>query len=123
VRRHLRAYRLCRASALIVWSEELMRAVALLLNTLTKYEVSSWAQSRPLWATIDQPVWERIRKMIRVVRDHKIWGDRSNLDIMQAITSTRQKDWREILLEGRLPGRQEQLFPKLDQNFIFQQSQ
>jgi hypothetical protein len=120
---HLRAYRLCRASALIVWSEELMRAIALLLNTLTKYEVGSWAQSRPFWATIDQPVWERIRKMIRVVRDHKIWGERTNTDIMQAITSTRQKDWREILLEGRLPGRQEQLLPKLDQNFIFQQSQ
>jgi len=120
---HLRAYRLCRASALIVWSEELMRAVALLLNTLTKYEVGSWAQSRPFWVTIDQPVWDRIRKMIRVVRDHKIWGERTNTDIMQAITSTRQKDWREILLEGRLPGRQEQLLPKLDQNFIFQQSQ
>jgi len=120
---HLRAYRLCRASALIIWTEELMRAIALLLNTLSKYEVGAWAQSRPLWATIDQPVWERIRKMVRVVRDHKIWGERTNPDILQAVTSTRQKDWREILLEGRLPGRQEQLLPKLDQNFIFQQSQ
>ncbi len=119
---HLRAYRLCRAAALIVWSEELMRAIALLLNTLTRYEVGAWAQQRPLWAPIDPQVWERIRKMVRIVRDHKIWGERSNGDILQAITSTRQKDWREILLEGRLPGRHEQLLPKLDQNFIFQQS-
>jgi hypothetical protein len=61
--------------------------------------------------------------MVRVVRDHKVWGERVNGDILQAITSTRQKDWREILLEGRLPGRQEPLLPKLDQIFIFRQSQ
>jgi len=120
---HLRAYRLCRSAAMIIWSLELMRAIALLLNTLSKYQASEWPKERPLWAVIEQSDWERIRKMIRVVRDHKIWGERTNPNIVSAISSTRQRDWKEILLQGQLPQRQEQLLPKLDQNYIFQNSQ
>lgn len=120
---HLRAYRLCRASAMIIWTEELMRAIALLLNTLSKYEASKWPKERPLWASIEPAAWDRIRKMIRVVRDHKIWGERTSPEMLGAMSSTRQRDWKEILLQGRLPGRQDQLLPKLDQNYIFQSSQ
>ena len=120
---HLRAYRLCRAPAMIIWTEELARAVALLLNTLSKYQASEWPKDRPLWAVIEVPVWDRIRKMIRVVRDYKIWAERSNPEILGAISSTRQRDWKEILLQGRLPGRRDELLPKLDQNYIFQSSQ
>jgi hypothetical protein len=69
-----------------------------------------------------QEDWDQIRKMIRVVRDHKIWGERTSPEIVSAIALTRQKDWEEILLKGRLPGRQEQLLPPLDQNFIFKAS-
>jgi hypothetical protein len=120
---HLRAYRLCRSSALMIWSEELMRAISLLLNTLSKYEHSEWPKERPMWAEIEPPIWDRIRKMIRVVRDHKIWGERTSPAILSAISSTRQRDWREILSHGRLPGRQDELLPKVDQNHIFQNSQ
>lgn len=120
---HLRAYRLCRSSAMIIWSEELMRAISLFLNTLSRYQRGDWATARTMWAEIDEPNWDRVRKMIRVVRDHKIWGERTNTEIVSAISSTRNKDWKEILLQGRLPGREDSLLPKLDQNYIFQSSQ
>jgi len=119
---HLRAYRVCRAPAMIIWTEEVARAVALLLNTLSKYRASEWPKDRPLWAEVEPAVWERIRKMIRVVRDHKVWGERTSPEILGAISSTRQRDWKEILLQGRLPSRQDQLLPRLDQNHIFQSS-
>jgi hypothetical protein len=119
---HLRAYRLCRAPAMIIWTKEVARAVALLLNTLTRYQFGEWANDRPLWAEVESGVWDRIRKMIRVVRDHKVWGERTSPEILGAISSTRQRDWKEILLQGRLPGRQDQLLPKLDQNYVFQSS-
>jgi len=120
---HLRAYRLCRSSAMIIWTHELKRALSLYLNTLSKYGSSDWPVDRPLWAEMSNQDRERARKMIRTVRDHKIWGERTNPEILGAISSTRQRDWKEILLQGCLPGRQEQLLPKLDQNFIFQNSQ
>jgi hypothetical protein len=119
---HLRAYRICRRSAMIIWTQELMQAIALLLGTRTRYARGSWSKDRTLWAQMLQEDWDQIRKMIRVVRDHKIWGERTSPEIVSAIALTRQKDWEEILLKGRLPGRQEQLLPPLDQNFIFKAS-
>ena len=107
---------------MIIWTEEVARAVALLLNTLSKYRASEWPKDRQLWAEVEPAVWERIRKMIRVVRDHKVWGERTSPEILGAISSTRQRDWKEILLQGRLPSRQDQLLPRLDQNHIFQSS-
>jgi len=53
------------------------------------------------------------------MREHKVWGERISADIVAAISSTRQKDWSDILLRGTLPGRQECLLPPLDQNFMF----
>jgi hypothetical protein len=120
---HLRAYRLCRSSAMIIWTLELKRAIALLLNTLSKYQEGLWSEERPLWAQIDTKEWDKIRRMMRIVRDHKIWGERTNSEIVKAISTTRQKDWQSILLKGTLPGRHEQLLPPLDQNFIFQNAQ
>jgi len=80
---------------------------------------SSWGEKRPLWAEIHEEDWEQIRKMIRAIRDHKIWGERINPEIVAAIASTRQKDWEEILLKGFLPGRRDALLPPLDQNYMF----
>ncbi len=117
---HLRAYRLCRSAAMIIWSLELRRAIALLLDARSRYAESSWSKERPLWVEIDNNEWERIRKMIRTVRDHKIWGERTNSEIVKAISTTKQKDWQSILLKGTLPGRQDALLPPLNQNFIFQ---
>jgi hypothetical protein len=119
---HLRAYRLCRRPAMIIWTLELKRAIALLLNSRSKYIDGSWPEERPLWAEIDSKEWEKIKKMIRIVRDHKIWGERTNPETVRAMSSTKQKDWQSILLKGTLPGRQEQLIPPLDQNFIYKKA-
>lgn len=116
---HLRAYRLCRKPPMVVWAKELKRAIQLLLGTKTRYSVASWGEKRPLWAEIHDEDWQQIRKMIRAVREHKIWGERTNPDVLAAIYATRQMDWSDILLKGTLPGRQERLLPPLDQNYMF----
>jgi len=116
---HLRAYRLCRKPAMVIWTKELKRAVQLLLGTKTRYKMANWGEKRPLWAEIMDDDWQQIRRMIRAIREHKVWGERTSPDIVAAISSTRQKDWADILLKGTLPGRQEQLLPPLDQNFMF----
>jgi len=120
---HLRAYRLCRKSAMVIWVKELKRAIQLLLNTKTRYIQSSWGEKRPLWAEIREDDWDQIHKMIRAIRDHKIWGERVSPEIVAAIASTRQKDWEEMLLKGTLPLRQDQLLPELDQNYMFRSIQ
>ncbi|MCJ7544231.1 MAG: HNH endonuclease [Phycisphaerae bacterium] len=116
---HLRAYRLCRKAAMVIWTRELKGAIQLLLGTKTRYKIAGWGERRPLWAEILDEDWQQVRKMIRAIREHKVWGERTNPDIVAAISSTRQKDWNDILLKGTLPGRQEQLLPPLDQNFMF----
>lgn len=116
---HLRAYRICRQSAMTIWNLEFKRAIAVLLNTKQKYSDGSWPEARPLWVEISPQDWDQIRKMLCATRDHKVWGERTNPDIVNALKSTRQKDWKEILLQGRLPGRQEKCLPNLNQNFIF----
>lgn len=117
---HLRAYRICRKAPMVVWCKELARAARVLLNTRLRYKKGAWAENRPLWCEMKPVDWDSIRKMIRAIRDHKVWSERNNTEILRAMTSQTQRDWEEILLNGRLPGREQQLFPKLDQNFIFQ---
>lgn len=120
---HLRAYRICRRAAMVIWTKELAHAIALLLGIRTRYVRGGWGKDRPFWAKTLNEDWECIRKMIRAVRDHKIWAERMNLEVVSAVASTRQKDWEQILLRGRLPGRQEPFMPPLDQNFIFKSAQ
>ncbi len=116
---HLRAYRMCRKPAMVIWSLELVRAVSLFLNANRRYASGGWPTERPLWVEICQDDWKQIRQMVRAVRDHKLWGERSSPDLMQAVASTKQKNWAEILLKGTLPGRQGAILPALDHNFIF----
>jgi hypothetical protein len=120
---HLRAYRICRRAAMVIWTKELVQAIALLLGTRTRYVRGGWGKDRPFWAKTLEEDWQCIRKMIRAVRDHKIWAERMNPEVVSAVASTRQKDWEQILLRGRLPGRQEPFMPPLDQNFIFKSAQ
>lgn len=120
---HLRAYRICRLAAMAICTVELKRAIAVLLNTKQKYSNGAWSEDRPLWVEILPPDWEQINKMVCSIRDHKVWGERTNPDIVNVLGSTKQKDWKEILLKGRLPGRQEECLPRLDQNFIFNSTQ
>jgi hypothetical protein len=120
---HLAAYRICRRPAMVVWMKELRRAIGMLLGTRSKYQKGEWAEQAPLWAPIDDVEWERIRKMFRVVRQYKVWAEKVSSEVVNAASSSKQGDWQEILLEGRLPGREEALLPKLDFNYIFGQSQ
>jgi hypothetical protein len=115
---HLAAYRICRAAPMIVWTGQLQKAMVLLLKSHPGYFKNDWAEERPLWIEIPDDQWGRIRKMIRVVRDHQIWMEKSNQEIVNAISSTKQKNWKEILLDGRLPDRTEQLLAPLTYNKI-----
>jgi len=57
--------------------------------------------------------------MFVIVRDHHIWIEKHDKTMMLAIGSTKQKDWKQILLEGRLPDRAERLFQPLDDGTIY----
>lgn len=105
---------------MVIWCEQLAEAIRTLLKTRLRYQNADWSAARPMWLDVKPEDWDSIRRMIRAVRDHKIWGERTNPEILQALTSTIQSHWHEILVDGRFPGRVEQMFPKLDQNFIFQ---
>jgi N-acyl-D-aspartate/D-glutamate deacylase len=112
---HLAAHRICRAAPMIVWAGELQKAIILLLRSHPGYFKNDWAEARPFWIKIPEDKWARIRRMIQVVRDHQIWMERNN-QVVNAISSTKQKDWKEILLDGRLTNRTEQLFATLTYN-------
>lgn len=109
---HLRAYRLFRRPALKVWAETLRHAMSQYLVIKNKYE-KDWHQTRPLWAEISVEEWAAVRRGVRAIVGHKVWAE-SQKDLVGALASTRQKDWASILLEGRLPGRPEKLYPELN---------
>ena len=46
-----------------------------------------------MWAQMLDEDWQQIRKMIQAIRDHKVWGETVNQDIVVAIASTKQKEW------------------------------
>lgn len=109
---HLRAYRLFRKSALKVWAETLRDAVCQYLVFRNKYG-KNWHKERPLWAEIEIEEWEAIRRGIKAIVGHKVWAE-SQKDLVGVLASTRQKDWASILLEGKLPGRPEKLYPEIN---------
>lgn len=119
---HLVAYRICRAAPMVVWTGELKKAITLLLRSVPGYHKNEWPDERPLWIEIPEEQWVRIRRMFTIIRDHQIWKERTNRDIINEISSTKQKDWREILLDGRLPDRNERLFSPLTYSKIHELS-
>jgi hypothetical protein len=119
---HLRAYRMCRQASLSIWAKELKSAISSLLDTRSKYKDANWREISPLWADIDEQEWKRIRKMINVISQHKIWTEKVNQEIITAISSTKQSDWKEILLKGRLPGTAVAKYSPLNKNYIFDHS-
>jgi hypothetical protein len=104
---------------MIVWVEQLQKAIIRMLKTKAKYDKAEWAEERVLWAEIDEQDWRMVRKMFQVVQQHQIWIERFNKPAIQALTSTRQKDWKEILLDGKLPGRQDRLYSPLTDTKIY----
>jgi hypothetical protein len=109
---HLRAYRLFRKSAMKVWAQTLRDAATQYLVIRNKYRVD-WHKDRPLWAEIARDEWEAIRRGVRAIVGHKVWAE-TQKDLVGVLASTRQKDWASILLEGKLPGRAERLYPELN---------
>ena len=117
---HLAAYRMCRAAPMIVWTEQLKKAIVLLLKSYPGYTKDSWAEERPFWIEIPKEQWDRIRKMFKIVREHSIWIEKTNKQLIGEIASTKQKNWRDMLLDGRLPERNEKLFSPLTYNKIYE---
>lgn len=109
---HLRAYRLFRKAAVSVWGDVLRDAVAHYLVIRGRL-AKNWHKDRPLWAEIDTTEWNAVRRGIRAVLSHKVWIDTSK-PLIGRLASTRKKDWESILLEGRLPGSPDKLYPPLD---------
>jgi hypothetical protein len=110
---HLAAYRICRAAPMVIWMDQLQKAVVLLLSGNPGYTNDEWADERPLWIDIPVQQWDRIRKMFKFVREHQVWIEKSNKEILDSISATRQSDWKEILTNGRLPGRAQALYSPL----------
>ena len=115
---HLAAYRICRRPAMIIWIGELKDAIIRLLKSRRKYERAEWAEERVLWVEMDDQDWNMI-KMFQVIQKHQIWIERHNKDTILALASTKQKHWKEILLDGRLPNRVESLFALLNSLAIY----
>jgi hypothetical protein len=116
---HLSAYRICRRPAMVVWVEELQKAIVRMLKTKSKYDRAEWSENRILWAEMDENDWKMIRKMLQVIQEHQIWIERYNKATIQALASTKQRDWKEMLLDGKLPGRHEKLFDPLTDTKIY----
>ena len=47
-----------------------------------------------------------------------VWKYKENNEVLVYLESTRQSDWRDILLNGILPGREDSFFPKLNDTKI-----
>jgi len=115
---HLIAYRMCRQAAMVVWIEQLKKAISLLLRSNDKYKEAEWSNKRIFWVEIANHEWEKIRNMIKVISQHKVWKYKENNEVLASLRSTRQSDWRDILLNGTLPGREKSFFPKLNDTKI-----
>jgi hypothetical protein len=116
---HLIAYRLCRQAAMIIWVEEFRKSLSLFLKTKIKFDEAEWSKERVLWSRIDDTDFEVIGKMFTVIRDHKIWREKHNAEIISSLGSTKISDWKNLLLNGKLPGREEKLFDPINDTVIF----
>jgi hypothetical protein len=119
---HLIAYRMCRAPAMTVYLTEVKKAIAWLLRSRNKYINNKWGDDRVFWCKIDDDEWRKIRRMIQVINQHKIWREKENEEVLRGLYSTKQKDWVELLIEGRLPGRTERYFSQLTSQKIYDEA-
>jgi len=116
---HLIGYRVCRQAAMFVWMSEFRKAVSRLLISRNKYIDSKWGDERVLWADIDENDFQIIGNMFEVIRKHKIWKIKENKEILESLGSTKQLAWKSMLLNGKLPGREEKLFDPLNDIVIY----
>lgn len=116
---HLIGYRICRQAAFLIWINEFKKATARLLVTKNRYSNAKWRDERILWANITDEDFEIIGNMFDVIRKHKIWRIKENKEILSSLGSTKQSDWRGMLLDGKLPGREERVFDPLNDTIIY----
>ena len=99
---HLLAYRMLRQSALIAWAEEFRIAINTYLNSHNKYK-KDWSKENYLWVEFDDNDIVMIRKMIKFIKTHPAWCVKEE-NVVKNISTTSVSDWRQIILEGKLPG-------------------
>lgn len=116
---HLIGYRICRQAAFLIWIDEFKKATARLLVTKNRYSNAKWRDERILWANITDEDFEIIGNMFDVIKKHKIWRIKENKEILSSLGSTKQSDWRSMLLDGKLPGREERVFDPLNDTIIY----
>jgi hypothetical protein len=115
---HIRAHRICRKAPMIIWMGQLKTALSNMLAIERKYNKADWPTERVLWVELDDKDWKVVRKMFDVVAQHKIWIEQSNKTVLKALNSTTQRDWKELLLDGHLPGCVDPMYTPLDHNYI-----
>jgi hypothetical protein len=116
---HLIGYRICRQAAFLVWITEFRKAVARLLVSRNRYANAKWRDDRFLWADIRSEDFQIIANMFDVITRHRIWRIKENKEILSSLGSTKQSDWKSMLLDGKLPGREDRLFDPLNDTVIY----
>lgn len=107
---HLRAFRLYRPAAFVVWCELLKEAIATYLNLNRKItndmktERKKGKGTRIFWAELDDNDWNAISKMIDKMISHKIWIDRGET-ISNAFGQTRPEFFKKFLEKGEIEGK------------------
>jgi len=104
---HLRAFRLYRPAAFVVWCELLKEAIAMHLIQNRKItndmrnEKRRGRGTRIFWAELDESNWEAISKMIEKMIHHKIWIDRGET-VSNAFGQTRPEFFKKFLEKGEI---------------------
>jgi len=107
---HLRAFRLYRPAAFVVWCELLKEAIAtyLIMNRKItndmKTERKKGKGTRIFWAELNENDWNAISKMIDKMISHKIWIDRGET-ISNAFGQTRPEFFKRFLEKGEIEGK------------------
>lgn len=107
---HLRAFRLYRPAAFVVWCELLKEAIAtyLIMNRKItndmKTERKKGKGTRIFWAELDDNDWNAISKMIDKMIRHKLWIDRGET-ISNAFGQTRPEFFKRFLESGEIEGK------------------
>ena len=107
---HLRAFRLYRPAAFVVWCELLKEAIAtyLIMNRKITNDMKSERKkgkgTRIFWVVLDDNDWNAISKMIEKMIRHKIWIDRGET-ISNAFGQTRPEFFKRFLESGEIEGK------------------
>jgi len=107
---HLRAFRLYRPAAFVVWCELLKEAIAtyLIMNSKItndmKTERKKGKGTRIFWTELDDKDWNAISKMIDKMIKHKIWIDHGET-ISNAFGQTKLEFFKRFLEMGEIEGK------------------